>query len=50
ILNTDAEEYGGYGVGNLGEVEARPEPYHGRAWSTTLRVPALGAVWLTPKG
>ncbi|TGO03997.1 1,4-alpha-glucan branching protein GlgB [Serinibacter arcticus] len=49
ILNTDAELYGGHGVGNLGVVEAVEEPYHGRSHSATLRVPALGAVWLTPE-
>ncbi len=47
-LNTDAEEYGGSGVGNLGAVEARPEPHHGRAFSATLRVPPLGALYLVP--
>ncbi len=46
-LNTDAVEYGGSGVGNLGAVEARPEPHHGRAFSATLRVPPLGALFLT---
>ncbi|MCG7287138.1 1,4-alpha-glucan branching protein GlgB [Cellulomonas sp. ACRRI] len=47
-LNTDAEEYGGSGVGNLGQVQARPEPHHGRAFSTTLRVPPLGVLYLVP--
>ena len=30
ILNTDAEVYGGAGVGNYGTVEATTEPWHGR--------------------
>ncbi|MEV7972368.1 1,4-alpha-glucan branching protein GlgB [Cellulomonas sp. NPDC089187] len=47
-LNTDAHEYGGSGVGNLGRVDARPEPHHGRAFSAMLRVPPLGALFLTP--
>lgn len=47
-LNTDAHEYGGSGVGNLGQVEARPEPHHGRAFSAVLQVPPLGALFLTP--
>ncbi|GIG25268.1 1,4-alpha-glucan branching protein GlgB [Cellulomonas denverensis] len=47
-LNTDAQEYGGSGVGNLGQVEARPEPHHGRAFSAVLRVPPMGALFLTP--
>lgn len=47
-INTDAEVYGGSGVGNLGRVQARPEPYHGRAFSATLRVPPLGVLYLVP--
>src|SRR5690606_12615588 len=49
VLNTDAYEYGGSGVGNLGRVEATPEPWHGLPASTVLRVPPLGAVWLVPE-
>ena len=33
VLNTDAEFYGGSGVGNLGGVEALEEPLHGRPFS-----------------
>jgi 1,4-alpha-glucan branching enzyme len=46
ILNTDADVYGGSGVGNLGAVEALAEPSHGRPASTTLRLPPLGTLWL----
>ncbi len=46
-VNTDAYEYWGSGVGNLGSVEAVEEPCHGLPYSTTLRVPPLGAVWLS---
>jgi 1,4-alpha-glucan branching enzyme len=46
ILNSDAEVYGGSGVGNLGAVEAVDEPWHGQPASATLRVPPLGALWL----
>lgn len=49
ILNTDAENYGGSGVGNLGAVEAEDVPWHGRPYSVSLRVPPLGAVWLVPE-
>src|SRR5690606_10362241 len=35
-LNTDAVDYGGSGVGNLGAVEAVAEPCHGRPWSLPL--------------
>ncbi|MCL1897404.1 MAG: 1,4-alpha-glucan branching protein GlgB [Micrococcales bacterium] len=48
ILNTDAEEFGGSGVGNLGAVEAEALPWHGMAHSASVRVPPLGAVWFTP--
>jgi 1,4-alpha-glucan branching enzyme len=50
VLNTDAEVYGGSGVGNLGQVHVSDEPSHGRQHSVTLRLPALGAVFLVPEG
>jgi 1,4-alpha-glucan branching enzyme len=49
ILNTDAEVYGGSGVGNLGGVEAVPETWHGRPASATITLPPLGVLWLTPE-
>jgi len=49
VLNTDAAEYGGSGMGNLGMVHAVPKPWHGRPASATMVVPPLGAVWLTPE-
>jgi 1,4-alpha-glucan branching enzyme len=48
-LNTEAEDYGGSGLGNLGAVEAAGEPSHGMPASTTLRVPPLGVLWLVPE-
>ena len=45
VLNTDAEGYGGSGVGNMGGVEAVEEPWHGQPYSATLAVPPLGTVW-----
>ncbi|MBV9028792.1 MAG: alpha amylase C-terminal domain-containing protein, partial [Pseudonocardiales bacterium] len=48
VLNTDAESYGGSGVGNLGEVTADETPWHGRPYSALLRLPPAGALWLTP--
>jgi 1,4-alpha-glucan branching enzyme len=48
ILNTDAEVYGGAGVGNYGMVEATSEPWHGRPASAELSIPPLGVLWLTP--
>ncbi len=50
LLNSDAVEYGGSGVGNLGGVEAEPVPAHGRPWSLPLTLPPLGAVIFAPEG
>ncbi|HZD05620.1 MAG TPA: alpha amylase C-terminal domain-containing protein, partial [Longimicrobiales bacterium] len=46
ILNSDADVYGGSGVGNLGRVEATPVPYHGRFRSLCLTLPPLAALFL----
>jgi 1,4-alpha-glucan branching enzyme len=48
VVNTDAVEYGGSGVGNLGGVEAVDEPLHGWQWSAGVTLPPLAAVWLVP--
>jgi len=45
ILNTDAAEYGGSGVGNLGGVDAEAVPMHGRPHSLKITLPPLGAVF-----
>jgi 1,4-alpha-glucan branching enzyme len=50
VLNTDAEVYGGSGVGNLGGVEAETVEHHGQPASVELAVPPLGAVWLRYDG
>ncbi|REE98915.1 1,4-alpha-glucan branching protein GlgB [Thermomonospora umbrina] len=49
VLNTDAFEYGGSGVGNMGRVDATDEPWHAQPASAVLRVPPMGAVWLAPE-
>ncbi len=50
IINTDAEVYGGSGVGNWGAIEATDQhPAHGLPASALLRVPPLGALWLAPE-
>ncbi|HNO40886.1 MAG TPA: 1,4-alpha-glucan branching enzyme, partial [Marmoricola sp.] len=48
VINTDAEDYGGSGVGNLGSVTALQVPYQGQPASASLRVPPLGSLWLAP--
>ncbi|WP_433727125.1 1,4-alpha-glucan branching protein GlgB [Nocardia sp. CA-129566] len=49
ILNTDAVEYGGSGIGNLGGIKATDEPWHGRPASATVALPPNSAIWLTPE-
>ncbi len=48
VINTDADRYGGSGVGNLGAVEAEDVAWHGQPASALLRIPPLGALWLRP--
>jgi 1,4-alpha-glucan branching enzyme len=48
VLNTDAADYGGSGVGNLGGVHTDDLQWHGMPVSARLRVPPLGALWLRP--
>jgi 1,4-alpha-glucan branching enzyme len=49
LLNTDAHDYGGSGVGNGGFVETEPLPWHGQPVSGTVALPPLGVLWLTPE-
>jgi len=46
-INTDAEAYGGSGIGNTGAVHAEPHPMHGHAYSLRLQLPPLAAVIFT---
>ena len=50
ILNSDAADYGGSGMGNLGGVRAEPVPAHNRSHSVVLTLPPLGALFLRPEG
>jgi 1,4-alpha-glucan branching enzyme len=47
-LNSDADVYGGSGVGNGGAVEAEPTPWHDRPFSLSLTLPPLGVLFLQP--
>jgi 1,4-alpha-glucan branching enzyme len=49
ILNSDAEVYGGSGVGNYGGVEASPIQYQGHRWSLMLTLPPLSVVMFKPE-
>jgi 1,4-alpha-glucan branching enzyme len=46
LLNSDAREFGGSGMGNLGGVEAAPVAVHGRPYSLNLTLPPLSALFL----
>jgi 1,4-alpha-glucan branching enzyme len=43
-LNTDAEVYGGSGIGNLGGTDAQPVPWHGWPRTLTVTAPPLACV------
>ncbi len=45
LLNSDAAEYGGSGVGNFGGVTATGSPHHGLADSLRINLPPLGCVF-----
>jgi 1,4-alpha-glucan branching enzyme len=49
IMNSDAQEYGGSGQGNLGGVEAATIPFHGRPYSLSLTLPPLAVVFFKSK-
>jgi len=46
LLNTDAEEYGGSGVGNYGSVTATDDGWAGWPASAVLTLPPLAGLWL----
>jgi 1,4-alpha-glucan branching enzyme len=46
LLNSDAKEYGGGGMGNFGGVLAEEQPVHGRPYSLNLTLPPLAALFL----
>ena len=50
ILNSDAEHYGGSGMGNFGAVNASPVRFHGRPFSAAFTLPPLGFLLLKNKG
>ena len=50
ILNSDAGEYGGSNMGNLGGVETVPVPLHGRPHSLTITLPPLSVSFFKHQG
>ncbi len=49
-INTDAADYGGSGVGNLGGIETEAESFHGFPHSLVLTLPPLSTMLLEWKG
>ena len=45
VLNSDAAQYGGSGMGNAGGMEAKPTPLHGRPCSLMLTLPPLSVLF-----
>jgi 1,4-alpha-glucan branching enzyme len=48
VVNTDAAQYGGSGMGNCGGTDAEDVPWHGQAHSAALVLPPLSVLWLVP--
>jgi 1,4-alpha-glucan branching enzyme len=48
VLNSDAEVYGGSGVGNLGRVQADRTPRHDRPYSAEIVLPPLACLFFGP--
>jgi 1,4-alpha-glucan branching enzyme len=46
VLNSDAAEYGGSGIGNAGGLQASHDGSHGRPYSLNLTLPPLAVVFL----
>ncbi|MBI4668619.1 MAG: 1,4-alpha-glucan branching protein GlgB [Elusimicrobia bacterium] len=45
VLNSDAKEYGGSGLGNAGGVQAQALACHGKPWSLEVTLPPLAVVF-----
>ncbi len=50
VLNSDAEVYGGSGLGNQGGIEAETIPSHGRPFSLNLTLPPFAALFFKREG
>jgi 1,4-alpha-glucan branching enzyme len=49
LANSDALDYGGSGVGNLGGVDAHPVPTDSMPFTLTLTIPPLACLFLGPQ-
>jgi 1,4-alpha-glucan branching enzyme len=50
ILNSDAAEYGGGGMGNIGGVQSSPVPAHGQFHSLAVTLPPLSVLYFEGPG
>jgi 1,4-alpha-glucan branching enzyme len=50
MLNSDADIYGGSGLGNLGAVNAGNQPSHGRPASARVSLPPMATLFLVHEG
>ncbi|WP_338866205.1 1,4-alpha-glucan branching protein GlgB [Myxococcus stipitatus] len=48
VLNTDAVEYGGSNVGNMGQLRTEATGWDGQPASAVLTLPPLAVMWFTP--
>ena len=48
-MNSDAGEYGGAGIGNLGRIYTHETPWNGQPASAELTLPPLSVVWFIPE-
>jgi 1,4-alpha-glucan branching enzyme len=49
VLNSDAETFGGSGMGNMGGVDSESVQAHGRGQSVRLTLPPLAALYFVPE-
>jgi 1,4-alpha-glucan branching enzyme len=49
LVNTDAAEWGGSGIGNFGAVHTDDQAWHGRPWSVSMTLPPLSVLWLSQR-
>jgi 1,4-alpha-glucan branching enzyme len=48
LVNTDAHDWGGSGLGNMGQVWAADVAWHGQPNSAEMVLPPLAVLWLAP--
>jgi 1,4-alpha-glucan branching enzyme len=49
LLNSDALQYGGSGVGNAEGVAGEEIPWQGKPYSAAVTLPPLGVLYLQPQ-